>query len=156
MKKAILGIIVFAIISGAILLFYSIPIEEPELGESQMCLGTTGCFQEQVTSIVDGDTIYTDTLKIRLSLTNTPERGEDGFAEAAEFTRKLCPVGSVILVDQDDLQRVDKYGRVLGKVFCEGKLLNSELLYGGHANILTQYCSTSEFSGEAWAREFGC
>jgi len=35
-------------------------------------------------------------------------------------------------------------------------LLNSELLYAGHANILARYCSTSEFAGEAWAKEFGC
>ena len=154
MKKAILGIIVFAIISGAILLFYPQSIEEPI--ESQMCLGAAGCYQEKITSVIDGDTIYTDTLKIRLSLTNTPERGEDGFAEATEFTRNLCPVGSVILFDQDDLQKVDVYGRVLGEVWCEGKLLNSELLYAGHANISTRYCSTSEFAGEAWAKEFGC
>jgi len=121
-----------------------------------MCLGAAGCYQEKVTSVRDGDTIYTDTLKIRLSLTNTPERGEDGFAEATEFTRNLCPVGSVILFDQDDLQKVDVFGRVLGEVWCEGMLLNSELLYAGHANILARYCSTSEFAGEAWAKEFGC
>jgi len=60
------------------------------------------------------------------------------------------------LEDQDDLQKVDQYGRVLAKVFCGDKVLNSELLYNGHANILTQYCSTSEFSGEAWAKRYGC
>ena len=129
------------------------PEESPQ---SHNCSGSAGCFTGSVTRIVDGDTIHTATLKIRLSLTNTPETYEDGFLEATEFTKKLCPVGSKILVDQDDLQRVDKYGRVLGKVFCGDKVLNSELLYNGHANILTQYCSTSEFSGEDWAKRFGC
>ena len=122
----------------------------------QECSGSAGCFTDYVTRIVDGDTIHTATLKIRLSLTNTPEKYQDGFNEATEFTKKLCPVGSKILVDQDDLQPVDKYGRVLAKLFCEEKILNSELLYNGHANILTQYCSTSEFSGEEWAQKFGC
>jgi len=91
-----------------------------------------------------------------LSLTNTPEKNEDGFSKATEFTKRLCPVGSVITIDQDDKQQYDKYGRILGKVYCGDKSLNSELLYNGHANILTQYCSSSEFSNELWAQKYGC
>ena len=120
------------------------------------CAGSAGCFTEYVTRIVDGDTIYTDTLKIRLSLTNTPEINQLGYSQATQFTEKLCPVGSTILIDQDDLQPVDEYGRVLAKVYCGNRILNSELLYNGYADILTQYCSTSEFAGEAWAQEYGC
>ena len=132
------------------------PKSTPSQPQPKNCSGNAGCFTSYITRIVDGDTIHTATLKIRLSLTNTPETYQEGFNEATEFTKKLCPVGSEILVDQDDLQRVDKYGRVLAKVFCGDKLLNSELLYNGHANILTQYCSTSEFSEEAWAKRYGC
>ncbi|GBF24916.1 hypothetical protein MnTg01_01262 [archaeon MnTg01] len=131
-------------------------VPEMIVESSKNCSGSAGCFTDYVTRIVDGDTIHTATLKIRLSLTNTPETYQEGFNEATEFTKKLCPVGSEILVDQDDLQRVDKYGRVLAKVFCGDKVLNSELLNNGYANILTQYCSTSEFSGEAWAKRYGC
>ncbi|MGH9998558.1 MAG: thermonuclease family protein [Nitrosopumilaceae archaeon] len=120
------------------------------------CVGSAGCFTDYVTRITDGDTIYTNTLKIRLSLTNTPEINQLGFSQATRFTENLCPVGSSILVDQDDLQPVDDYGRVLAKVYCGDRILNSELLYNGYADILTQYCSTSEFSGEAWAQEYGC
>jgi len=131
----------------------SIQKEKPQLYD---CAGSAGCFTEYVTRIVDGDTIYTDTLKIRLSLTNTPEINQIGSSQATQFTEMLCPVGSSILIDQDDLQPVDEYGRVLAKVYCGNRILNSELLYNGYANILTQYCSTSEFSGEAWAQEYGC
>ena len=123
---------------------------------SNECSGSAGCYTDYVTRIVDGDTIHTANLKIRLSLTNTPETYQDGFAEATEFTTKLCPVGSKILVDQDDLQRVDQYGRILAKVYCGNKVLNWELLYNGYAKILTPYCSTSEFSGEPWAKRYGC
>ena len=123
---------------------------------SQDCSGSSGCFSDYVTRIIDGDTIYTDTLKIRLSLTNTPEINQVGYSQATLFTEMLCPVGSRILVDQDDLQPVDKYSRVLAKVYCGDKVLNSELLYNGYANILTQYCSSSEFAGEVWAQTFGC
>jgi len=120
------------------------------------CKGEGLCLREKITRIIDGDTLYLGDYKIRLSLTNTPERHEIGFHDASKFTAKMCPVGTVALVDQDDLQPYDVYDRILGKVVCENKVLNSELLYAGHANILTQYCHASEFTEEAWAQEFGC
>jgi len=132
------------------------PVIQKETPQFFDCAGSAGCLTEYVTRIVDGDTIYTGNLKIRLSLTNTPEINQPGYSQATLFTEKLCPVGSSILVDQDDLQPMDEYGRVLAKVYCGDKVLNSELLYNGYANILTQYCSTSEFSGESWAQEYGC
>lgn len=123
---------------------------------SQKCSGSAKCVSEMVTQIVDGDTIYTKSYKIRLSLTNTPERNESGFAEATAFTSKMCPVGSTILIDQDDKQLYDNYGRLLANIYCGEKSLNSALLNNGHANISTQYCDTSEFSGESWAQSYGC
>lgn len=120
------------------------------------CQGTALCITGKVTKIVDGDTIYLKDYKIRLSLTNTPEKGEIGFKQATSFTKKLCPLGSTITVDQDDKQPYDKYKRVVGKVTCSDKVLNSELLYNGHANILKQYCSKSEFANEGWAKKYGC
>jgi len=120
------------------------------------CLGNGLCISARIERIVDGDTIYVEGYKIRLSLTNTPEKNEPGFLDATEFTKKLCPVGSVITVDQDDKQQYDEYGRLLGKVHCNDKILNSELLYNGHANILSKYCASSEFSDESWAQKYGC
>ncbi len=121
-----------------------------------LCSGNALCVTGKVERIVDGDTIYVEGYKIRLALTNTPERGESGFSKATEFTKKLCSVGSIAVVDQDDKQPYDVYDRVLGKVYCNDKTLNSELLYSGYANILTQYCKDSEFSNESWAQDFGC
>lgn len=120
------------------------------------CKGSAGCFTEVVTRIVDGDTIHTYDMKIRLSLTNAPELYQAGYNEATEFTKMLCPVGSKILVDQDDLQKKDQYGRILAKVYCGDKALNSELLYNGLATISVLYCATSEFSDEPWAIRYGC
>jgi len=120
------------------------------------CLGNGLCISARVEKIVDGDTIYVEGYKVRLSLTNTPEKNEFGFLEATEFTKNLCPVDSIITIDQDDEQLYDAYGRLLGKVYCGDKMLNSELLYNGHANILSQYCPSSEFSNESWAQKYGC
>ena len=65
-------------------------------------------------------------------------------------------MGSLVIVDQDDTQTFDVYGRIVGKVTCSGKVLNSELLYNGYATILTEYCRKSEFFQEAWATKYGC
>ena len=40
------------------------------------CLGKEECLALNVSQIIDGDTIYADSYKIRLSLVNTPEKGE--------------------------------------------------------------------------------
>ncbi len=120
------------------------------------CKGSAGCFTEIVTRIIDGDTIHTSDMKIRLSLTNAPETYEGGYLEATEFTKMLCPVGSKILVDQDDLQKKDQFGRILAKVYCGNKALNSELLVNGLATIATPFCHTSEFADESWAKRYGC
>jgi micrococcal nuclease len=120
------------------------------------CSGAAKCITGKVTKIIDGDTLYTESYTIRLSLTNTPEKDQLGFLESTQFTAKLCPVGSTITIDQDDLQPYDKYERLVGKVFCGDKVLNSELLDSGYADILTEYCSTSEFSKEPWAQQSGC
>ena len=129
------------------------PIPDDDL----LCTGTKLCLKEKVVRIVDGDTIYiSGGHEVRLSLTNTPEIYQKGFHEATEFTSDLCPIGSNVIVDQDDQQPYDIYGRLLGKVSCQNKILNSELLDAGHANILAQYCTTSEFSDESWAQKYGC
>jgi hypothetical protein len=124
--------------------------------EELECKGTKLCIVGKVKRIIDGDTLVVDTYKIRLSLTNTPEKNESGFKEAKSFTRNLCPVGSIVTVDQDDIQPTDKYKRIVGKVICSDSILNAELLYYDHAEILTQYCKKSEFSSESWAKKYGC
>jgi endonuclease YncB( thermonuclease family) len=125
--------------------------------ETAVCAGSATCFTGIVSKVVDGDTLDVGEIRIRLALVNTPELDEEGYDSAKEYTSTLCPVGSRILVDQDDGQLQDDFGRMLAKVTCSGtKNLNAELLYNGYAGILTQYCVESEFSIEDWARENGC
>jgi len=132
------------------------PVQSKADFDSHRCIGEAKCVSQLVTKIVDGDTIHTTNYKIRLSLVDTPEINEPGFATASAFTAQMCPKGSYITIDQDDLQPYDQYERLLANVFCEGKSLNSALLYNGHAEISTRYCSTSEFSDNSWAQRFGC
>ena len=125
---------------------------------SNECQGQADCFTGTVTDIVDRDTLDVNNIRARLSLVNTPERGDSGYQEAKEFTESTCPVGSKALVDEDDGQKEGSYDRLIGLVYCgnERLLLNEHLLNEGHAQIFGDLCGVSEFSNEAWVRKFGC
>lgn len=125
---------------------------------SSECQGQADCFSGIVTEIVDGDTLDVNNVRIRLTLVNTPERGESGYQEAKEFIESMCPVGSKALVDEDDGQKEGSFDRVIGLVYCgnEKLLLNEHLLNEGHAQVFGDFCGVSEFSEEGWVKEFGC
>jgi micrococcal nuclease len=122
---------------------------------SALCKGNAMCYNGTVTNIIDGDTIVVGQKHVRLSLVNTPEKNETGYNEAIEFMGILCPVGSNVLVDQDDLQ-LYSYNRMIGVVYCNGKIVNEEILKNNFGIILTDFCSKSEFENESWAIAYGC
>jgi hypothetical protein len=108
---------------------------------SRECQGAADCFTGIVTDIVDGDTLDVNNVRIRLSLVNTPERGDSGYSEAKLFTESMCPIGSKALVDEDDGQKEGSFDRVIGLVYCgnEKLLLNEHLLNEGHAQIFVDF-----------------
>src|SRR5437867_3676156 len=122
-------------------------------GSNPQCKGTAACFTDAVTYIVDGDTLDVGSTRIRLALVNSPEVGEPGYTEAKQFTAQTCPVGSQVLVDEDDGQTGGSYGRMIAEVYCDGVNLNAALLSSGNAVLVTYYCSVSEFADEPWT---GC
>ncbi len=121
-----------------------------------LCRGYAKCWEGTVNWIADGDTLEVDSTRIRLSLIDAPEQGQPGSGEAKAFVAHLCPVGSRAVVDQDDIQLADDYGRVIAVVWCSGKSLNAELIGVGLATIYLKHCHESEFQDEAWARMNGC
>ncbi len=108
------------------------------------------CYTGIVTRIVDGDTIHVDDNIIRLAMVDTPERGESNYAAATAHTRSTCPIGTTALVDIDDLQIQDRYGRQIAKVTCSGTILNESLLVSNLADVYHYFCSRSEFASEPW------
>jgi endonuclease YncB( thermonuclease family) len=113
-----------------------------------------------VTKIVDGDTIdaklaNNETVRIRFTMANTPERSSmAGWLPATTFTKTMCPVGGAIIMDPDAGQP-KSYQRNVAKVFCLHMFLqNEELLKGGYAVVNhTRWCPLSEFAKESWT---GC
>ena len=118
------------------------------------CKGHALCFYTILKKYKDADSFLTQAYEIRLSLVDAPEINRKEGKEALEFVKKICPEGSLILVDQDDLQKFDKYGRLIAKVYCKGKILNEELVKNGYVKILKRFCNQSEFANESWTKDF--
>jgi len=154
----IIGIILIVIVSVAI----QFGLESEVFDDLDICKDEPVCFSAKVTKIIDGDTIDVkhlttgEPIRIRLSLIDTQERGEELYEAGKDFTANLCPLNSIIIFDQDDGQPGGSYDRMIGLVFCGGKLLNEELLETHLAVIDSSFCDISEYSNDEWAQRFGC
>lgn len=142
--------VIVAICSIPLILIILIPQAEID------CTGDAMCLKGKVTKIIDGDTLDVGDTRVRLALTSTPELDDLGGIESKKFVEEKCPVNSDVLVDEDDGQIEGSYGRVIGKVFCQGILLNEEILEKEYGEINTIHCFESEFKDEPWAKKFGC
>lgn len=134
-----------------------------KLGSGVECYGGARCFTGKVIKIIDGDTIKvigeattTSGESIRFALASAPEIDELGGIQARDHIADVCPVGSVVIVDEDDMQTQGSYSRVIAQIHCNGISLNEELLESRLGKISTEFCSKSEFSFESWAKDFGC
>ncbi|MEE2605949.1 MAG: thermonuclease family protein [Thermoproteota archaeon] len=133
---------------------------EPEQKQSSYCDDKL-CISGTVARIIDGDTIDIlssddSEIRIRLALVDTPERGEEGYQEAREFTASICPIGTELVFEPDIGQPEGSYGRAIGLVSCGGISLNELLLRTDHAILYERFCNVSEFGDKSWAKEFGC
>jgi len=128
----------------------------PASDYSESCYGTASCFTGTVTEVIDGDTIKVDGQTIRFALASAPELNEFNGPEARDFIENLCPVGSTVLVDEDDGRTEGSFGRILGVIHCNGVNLDEELLDAGLGDIFLEHCSTSEFANDYWAVKHGC
>ena len=116
--------------------------------------------QGTITRIIDGDTLVFDGDTYRLSLIDTPERGEDGYDEATNALELLCPVGSIAYMEADSVQGTDRYDRYLGVVWCEGNNYDTtagEYLFdnGLLKKFYTGFCDDTEAATAQWAEESG-
>ena len=125
----------------AVGLFSSMPTEKESANiSSQECSGTARCITGTVTSVIDGDTIKVDGQSIRFALSSAPEMNEFNGPESREFIQEICPVGSIVLVDEDDGQTEGSYGRIVGVIYCNGVNLNEELVDSGLGYLSTGFC----------------
>jgi len=123
---------------------------------SEDCSGTAGCFRGTVTKIIDGDTIHVDDQSVRFALVSAPNLEGYGGIDSRNFIQTICPVGSEVLVDEDDGHILDDHARMVGIVTCNDMILNEELLDANLGHLESRFCSSSEFANESWAIKHGC
>jgi len=139
-----------------------ISIDDIEKFKPSLCQGTATCVAGLITKVVDGDTLDLEDvetgeeIRIKLTLVDTPEKNEELFDTAKGFTEGLCSIGTYVLFDEDDGQTQGSFGRLIGKLYCEGVLLNKKLLEHDLATIDTRFCQDSEYASEDWVTQFGC
>jgi len=159
MKPAIIIVIVVVIVVIAVGALSYTPTEKESTtasSTSEKCSGTARCITGTVTKIVDGDTIHVDGVSVRFALSSAPELKGFGGTDSRNFIDTICPVGSDVIVDEDDSQTEGSFGRIIGVVYCNGVNLNSELLDAGLGYLADQFCDSSEFASQAWAIKHGC
>ncbi|MDD5597757.1 MAG: thermonuclease family protein [Victivallaceae bacterium] len=105
--------------------------------------------------IVDGDTILlrrkNQLTTVRLWGIDAPEKKQPGGKAATSFLVRLIGRKRVKVV----LHGYGKYGRVIGKVYYQGKFINLEMIKAGHAWWLEKYSpeATELKEAERKARE---
>jgi len=110
--------------------------EPSSSGPPQTTIYCPDCQLVDVTGVVDGDTIDTSIGRVRFFGVDTPERGEECFTEATEFTRLL--VGSQVRLE-DGPRLEDTYGRRLAYVFdSQGNSIDVQLIAAGLAKSWTR------------------
>ena len=129
---------------------------EPTQSLSDDCSGTARCITGTVTKIVDGDTIHVDGESVRFALASAPELSGYGGVESRNFIQTICPIGSDVIVDEDDSQTGESFGRMIGVIYCNGINLNAELLDADLGYLENRFCDSSEFASDPWAQKHGC
>lgn len=131
-----------------------IRIEMPESPEGDT---TTA----RVTQVIDGDTIRVEisgnVYSVRYIGINTPERNQNGYAEATDINSELV-LGQTVELEKD-VSEVDQYGRLLRYVWVDGQMVNAVLVGLGYAESVVyrpDMLYADDFAEiESYARENG-
>jgi micrococcal nuclease len=96
------------------------------------CISLIAQTKAKVIGIKDGDTIvvlFGGNIKktIRLAEVDCPEKGQPFGKNAKQFTADLVFSKEIIFVETD----IDRYGRIIAKVYIKGKYLSREIIKAG-------------------------
>jgi len=90
----------------------------------------------KVKEVIDGDTIVLQSGEhVRYIGIDTPEKDQPFYQQAKELNQKL--IGTKEIRIEFDVQKKDKYGRLLAYVYVEETFVNAELVKNGLANLYT-------------------
>lgn len=93
--------------------------------------------------VIDGDTVavlfHGQEERVRLLRINTPERGHPGYASATAHLRTLTANPTLELEFENKIPERDRFGRILGYLWAEGKNLNIEQVRAGYSRFWAKY-----------------
>ena len=137
------------ILGVAIAMMLIIPVSPPI---QLQCSNDKGvCYETTLLEVIDGDTIKDfDDKSIQFSLVSAPELDKKEGENSKVFLEVICPIGSKIIIDEDDGQLQGSYDKTVAQVYCNGMSMNAEMIYNNHAIIDTSSCGISEFTFELW------
>jgi len=115
------------------------------------CSGEARCYVGKVTGIIDGDTIQVDGQSVRFALASTLEVNKPMGLAAKQYLLQICPIGSMVTVDEDDGQTEGSYDGIVALVHCNGMNLNEAIIEKGFGHLAFVNCDKSEFANEAWS-----
>lgn len=97
-------------------------------------------YNARCTYVVDGDTVdltidagfkLTTEQRIRMLGINTPEKGQEGYAEAKNYLINRLKDKDVVV----ETYKSDAFGRYLGVIFLDDININEEMLTKGFAKV---------------------
>lgn len=108
----------------------------------------------RVVSVTDGDTLTVlvdnQQVRVRLAEIDAPERGQPWASRSRDVLRAIVDGESIQIVETDR----DRWGRLVGRVYLEGRDVNAEMVQRGAAWAFLRYQTDPRFSGyQADARE---
>ena len=118
------------------------------------------CLDAEVVGIADGDTVTLlvekagrpSQTRLRLTEIDTPERGQPWGTRARQALADKVFRQQVRVLSEGE----DRYGRLLGKIYLDGRDINREMVREGHAWAYRQYLSDeSLLDDERRARQAG-
>lgn len=109
----------------------------------------TNLITGKVISVADGDTITilladNTEQKVRLNQIDAPEKGQD-FGKASKKSLSDLVYKKDVSIKKVD---TDKYGRLVGTVFLDGKDINLEQVKNGMAWVYTEYATDQNYFDE--------
>jgi micrococcal nuclease len=129
-----------------------------------LCIGLSGLysqirFEAAIARVVDGDTVVLRVgdvdYRARLHGIDAPENRQPWGAEATRMLQSLLDGHDSLLVEVPD---VDRYGRLIVRLYADGLYVNRELVALGAAWHYTQFDSSEELAAaerEARSRGLG-
>lgn len=153
-KKIEKKLIVPVILGVAVVMMLTIQFS---LQTQLQCSNDRGeCYETTLLSVIDGDTIKDSNDKlIGFSLVLAPELVDKRGIDSKVFLEAICPVGSNMIIDEDDGQLEGSPDKTIAQVYCNGMSMNAEMIYNHHAINDVRFCGASEFTFELWAKSCG-